>query len=106
MEATPTMNDRYDDTLDREQAVLVVASFEQCGRAAPFGIDYAYSGDEIETAFQALQAQGLVDHPATPEGPALGWVLTERGEAEGRRLAALWVATNRGAGPPGGQDRP
>jgi hypothetical protein len=89
------MNDRYDDTLDREQAVLVVAWFERSGRAAPFGIEYAYSGDEIEAAFQALQAQGLVDHPATPEGPALGWALTVPGEAEGRRLAALWVATKR-----------
>jgi hypothetical protein len=100
------MNDRYDDTLDREQAVLVVAWFERCGDQAPFGIEYAYSGEEIEAAFQALQAQGLVDHPATPEGPALGWALTVQGEAQGGRLAALWVAANRKAGPPERRDRP
>jgi hypothetical protein len=100
------MNDRYDETLDRKQAVLVVAWFERRGAAAPFGIEYAYSGEELEAAFCALQTQGLVDHPATPEGPALGWALTVQGEAEGRRLAALWVAANQETEPPERQDRP
>lgn len=98
-------NDRYDDILDREQAVLVVAWFERSGAPAPFGIEYAYSGEEIEDAFRVLQARQFVDHPATPEGPALGWALTMAGEAEGRRLAALWVAANRSTEPPDRNDR-
>jgi hypothetical protein len=92
-------NDRYDDLLDRDQAVLVVAWFERRGGAAPFGIDYAYSGQEIEAAFQALQAQGLVDHPATPEGPALGWALTAQGETEASRLARRWTAAHNPESP-------